>query len=137
MPATWSRAKPSCCARWAFRSTSRAATGAPSAPRTDCDPDFNRGDAVMPAAQSTESNPAAATPSASERLVDQLANRIGGLGVELADVAGNLQELAGRVSCQSHRFGQFQKTPETMVSANHGIPDASQAGQSATTSSAG
>jgi len=64
---------------------------------------------------------AATTPSASERLVDQLANRIGGLGVELADVAGNLQEVAGRVSGQSDRFGHLQKTAETMVSANHGI----------------
>jgi methyl-accepting chemotaxis protein len=33
----------------------------------------------------------AAPPSDRERLVDQLANQIGGLGVELADVAGNLQ----------------------------------------------
>ena len=56
-----------------------------------------------------------ATASASERLVDQLANRIGGLGVELADVAGNLQEVAGRVSGQSDRFGHLQKTAETMV----------------------
>src|SRR5258707_12387707 len=69
----------------------------------------------------------AATPSASERLVDQLANRIGGLGVELADVAGNLQEVAGRVSGQSDLFGHLQKTAETMVSANHGIAGASQA----------
>ena len=29
-----------------------------------------------------------------ERLIDQLANRIGGLGVELADIAGNVQEVA-------------------------------------------
>jgi methyl-accepting chemotaxis protein len=76
----------------------------------------------------------AAVPSDSERLVDQLANRIGGLGVELADVAGNLQEVAGRVSNQSERFGHLQKTAETMVSANHDIASASQAVQSATTS---
>ena len=91
----------------------------------------------MPAAQSTEPNPAGATPSASERLVDQLANRIGGLGVELADVAGNLQEVAGRVSGQSDRFGHLQKTAETMVSANHGIADASQAVQTAATAAVG
>jgi methyl-accepting chemotaxis protein len=75
---------------------------------------------------------AAAVPSDSERLVDQLANRIGGLGVELADVAGNLQEVAGRVASQSDRFGNLQKTAETMVSANHNIATASQAVQSAT-----
>jgi len=75
----------------------------------------------------------AATPSPSERLVDQLANRIGTLGVELADVAGNLQEVAGRVSSQADRFGHLQKTAETMVSANHGIANASGAVQSAAT----
>src|SRR6202166_2192704 len=80
---------------------------------------------------------AATVPSDSERLVDQLSNRIGGLGVELADVAGNLQEVAGRVSTKADRFGQLQKTAETMVSANHGIADASQAVQSATSAAVG
>src|SRR3984893_17045656 len=75
----------------------------------------------------------AGVPSDSERLVDQLANRIGTLGVELADVAGNLQEVAGRVSSQADRFGHLQKTAETMVSANHGIANASGAVQSAAT----
>jgi len=78
-----------------------------------------------------ESGPAA--PSDVEGLVDRLANRIGGLGVELADVAGNLQEVAGRVSIQSERFGHLQQTAETMVSANHDIAGASKAVQTATT----
>jgi methyl-accepting chemotaxis protein len=82
-------------------------------------------------------NQHAATTSASETLVDQLANRIGGLGVELADVAGNLREVAVRVSGQSDRFGQLQQTAETMVSANHGIATASQAVQSAATAAVG
>ncbi|MGB6398520.1 MAG: methyl-accepting chemotaxis protein [Bradyrhizobium sp.] len=80
---------------------------------------------------------AAAVPSASERLVDQLANKIGGLGVELADIAGNVQEVANRVSTQSERFGHLQKTAETMVSANHNIANASQAVQTATTAAVG
>jgi methyl-accepting chemotaxis protein len=80
---------------------------------------------------------AAAVPSASERLVDQLANRIGGLGVELADVAGNVQEVANRVSTQSERFGHLQKTAKTMVCANHDIANASQAVQTATTAAVG
>jgi methyl-accepting chemotaxis protein len=70
--------------------------------------------------------------SDSERLVDQLANRIGGLGVELADVAGNVQEVASRFADQSKRFGHLQQTAKTMVSANHDIANASQAVQSAT-----
>jgi methyl-accepting chemotaxis protein len=80
---------------------------------------------------------AAAIPSESERLVDQLANRLGSLGVELADVTGNLQEVAGRVSHQSERFGHLQQTAETMVSANHDIASASRAVQSATTAAVG
>ena len=71
--------------------------------------------------------------SASDRLVDQLADRIGGLGVELADVAGNVQDVANRVSGQSDRFGHLQQTAEKMVSANHDIAGASQAVLTATT----
>jgi methyl-accepting chemotaxis protein len=87
----------------------------------------------MSVAQLAPLERAGTTPSPSERLVDQLANRIGTLGVELADVAGNLQEVAGRVSSQADRFGNLQKTAETMVSANHDIASASGAVQSATT----
>src|SRR6202046_2538473 len=89
---------------------------------------------IVPAAPA---DGAAAMPSNSERLVDQLANRIGGLGVELADVAGNLQEVAGRVSSQADRFGHLQKTAETMVSANHDIATASGAVQTATSAAIG
>jgi methyl-accepting chemotaxis protein len=75
--------------------------------------------------------------SASERLVEQLSNRIGGLGVELADVASNVQEVANRVSTQSQHFAHLQKTAETMVSANHDIADASRAVQSASSEAVG
>ena len=88
----------------------------------------------MAAAQALELPRVAAVPSDTARLVDQLANRIGGLGVELADVAGNLREVAGRVVEQSDRFGHLQSTAQTMVSANHDIATASQAVQSATNS---
>ena len=91
----------------------------------------------MPVAEPAMLEAAAAPPSASERLVDHLASRIGGLGVELADVAGNLQEVAARVSGQSERFGHLQKTAETMVSANHNIATASRAVQSATSAAVG
>src|SRR5450432_4871157 len=73
----------------------------------------------------------------SERLVDQLANRIGSLGVELADVAGNLQEVAGRVSGQSERFGHLQTCALPIFSANHNIATASRAVQSATSAAVG
>ena len=91
----------------------------------------------MSVAQAIRQTGAGAAPSESERLVDQLANKIGGLGVELADVAGNLREVAGRVSIQADRFGHLQKTAETMVSANHDIASASQAVQTATSAAVG
>jgi methyl-accepting chemotaxis protein len=78
-----------------------------------------------------------APPSDRERLVDQLANQISGLGVELADVAGNLQEVAGRVATQSEKFGHLQKTAETMVATNRDIASASQAVQSAASRAVG
>jgi methyl-accepting chemotaxis protein len=83
-------------------------------------------------AQPAKSDSSVASPSSSERLVDQLSRRIGGLGVELADVAGNVQEVAQRVSSQSARFGHLQETAKNMVSANHDIAGASKAVQSAT-----
>jgi methyl-accepting chemotaxis protein len=79
----------------------------------------------------------AAAVSPAERLVDQLANKIGGLGVELADVAGNVQEVASRVSVQSERFGHLQATAKTMVTANHDIATASHSVQSATSAAVG
>ena len=91
----------------------------------------------MSIAQPVRLERVAAVASDSERLVDQLANRIGGLGVELADVAGNLEEVAGRVATQSERFGHLQQTAETMVSANRNIAGASRAVQSATSAAVG
>src|SRR4029453_4098670 len=67
-----------------------------------------------------------------ERLIDQLADRIGGLGVELADISGNVQEGASRVPNPSGRFHHLQKTAQTMVSANRDIANASQAVRSTT-----
>src|ERR1700733_4910393 len=79
----------------------------------------------------------AAGRSDHDRLVDQLAGRIGGLGGELADVAGNLKEVAGRGSTQEDRFNHWQKTAEAMVGANHDIATASRAVQTATSAAVG
>jgi methyl-accepting chemotaxis protein len=91
----------------------------------------------MSVAQPTKLDNVVAIRSEGERLVDQLADRIGGLGVELADVAGNLKEVADRVRSQSDRFGHLQNTAKTMVSANHDIATASRAVQSATSAAVG
>jgi methyl-accepting chemotaxis protein len=75
--------------------------------------------------------------SGAENLIEELASRIGGLGVELADVAGNVQEVASRVSHQSERLGHLQRTAQTMVAANHDIAVASEAVQTATSAAVG
>ncbi len=75
--------------------------------------------------------------SGAERLIDEISDRIGGLGVELADVAGNVQEVASRVSHQAERFVHLQTTAKTMVAANHDIASASQAVQSAASAAVG
>jgi methyl-accepting chemotaxis protein len=75
--------------------------------------------------------------SGAENLIEELATRIGGLGVELADVAGNVQEVAARVGHQSERLGHLQRTAKTMVAANHDIAVASEAVQSATSAAVG
>lgn len=67
----------------------------------------------------------------SEHLLDELGNRIGGLGVELADVRGNLHDVADRVSRQSEQFGQLQHTASTMVRSNRDIDSAARAVQTA------
>jgi methyl-accepting chemotaxis protein len=91
----------------------------------------------MSVVQLTRQLDVAPGPTDAERLVDRLSDRIGGLGVELADVAGNVQEVAGRMVLQSERFGHLQKTAETMVSANHGIAGASQAVHAAASAAVG
>jgi methyl-accepting chemotaxis protein len=86
----------------------------------------------MSFAQAAKFEAVTAAISPAERLVDQLADKIGGLGVELADVAGNVQEVASRVAVQSERFGHLQASAKTMVAANHDIAGASHSVQTAT-----
>ncbi|MGP8119884.1 MAG: methyl-accepting chemotaxis protein [Xanthobacteraceae bacterium] len=87
------------------------------------------------------SNPQVATLSASpaiapesDGLLDRLSDGIGALGVELADVLGNLHDVADRVGRQSAQFGQLKSAADTMVSANKEIDHAARAVQSATSS---
>lgn len=64
------------------------------------------------------------------RLIAELGNRIGALGVEVADISGNLQEVAGRVGQQANQFKILQGTAETMAAANRAIDGAARAAQS-------
>jgi methyl-accepting chemotaxis protein len=75
----------------------------------------------------TRSNAAGGT----EWLVGELATRIDTLGVEVADIAGNLDEVTTRFAEQAARFEELQGTVETMVGGNREIDRAARATQSA------
>jgi methyl-accepting chemotaxis protein len=64
-------------------------------------------------------------------LIAELASRIGNLGVEVADIAGHLDEVTSRASQQSTQFKQLQVGAETMVAGNREIDRAARETQSA------
>jgi methyl-accepting chemotaxis protein len=70
----------------------------------------------------------------STALLDDLSNGIGQLGVELADVLGNLHYVADRVSRQSAQFGHLTEAATSMVEANRSIDESARAVQTATSS---
>jgi methyl-accepting chemotaxis protein len=55
------------------------------------------------------------------RLVNELASRIGTLGVEVADIAGNLEEVTARAGQQAAQFKELQSAAETMGAGNREI----------------
>jgi methyl-accepting chemotaxis protein len=66
-----------------------------------------------------------------EWLIGEIASRIDTLGVEVADIAGNLDEVTTRFAEQAARFEELQGTVETMVGGNREIDRAARATQSA------
>jgi methyl-accepting chemotaxis protein len=72
--------------------------------------------------------------SDSERIVQELANRLDTLGVEVADIAGNLDEVTSRVVEQAAQFEELHGTVETMVAGNREIDRAARSTQSAASS---
>ena len=65
------------------------------------------------------------------RLVNDIAARVGSLGVEVADVAGNLEDLAARVSGQAAQFEELHQATEAMVAGNRDIDHAAHEAQQA------
>jgi methyl-accepting chemotaxis protein len=80
---------------------------------------------------STTAQAAAGRTIDSERVVQELANRLDSLGVELADIAGNLDDVTNRVSEQAAQFEELHGTVETMVAGNREIDRAVRSTQSA------
>src|SRR3954453_18865266 len=66
-----------------------------------------------------------------DRLITEIADRIGSLGVEMADIAGNVEDVAGRVTAQAKKFKALDKTAKGRVANNHEIDRAAKAAQSA------
>ena len=67
-------------------------------------------------------------------LIVELASRIGNLGVEVADIAGHLDEVTTRASQQAAQFKHLQAATETMVAGNREIDRAARETQTAASS---
>jgi methyl-accepting chemotaxis protein len=67
----------------------------------------------------------------SDHLIQELATRVGSLGVEVADIAGHLEDLSTRVSGQAAQFEELNQATETMVSGNREIDRAARDAQRA------
>ena len=81
---------------------------------------------VAPAAEEAQS-----ADSLERRVIAEIANRIGTLGVETADIAGNLDEISGRAGRQAEQFKALQSTAKTMVETNRELDKSARAAQTA------
>jgi methyl-accepting chemotaxis protein len=68
-----------------------------------------------------------------DRLVADMAKQVSNLGVEVADITGNLDEVTSRVAEQAERFKTLRGTAETMVTSNSDIDAAGRSAQVAAT----
>ena len=75
--------------------------------------------------------PAEVSARSEDALIRELATRVGSLGVEVADVAGHLEDLSTRVSAQAAQFEELHQSTENMVSANRDIDRAAHEAQRA------
>ncbi len=87
------------------------------------------GDALMtgqrpnssPAPVESPTAPVASKDIDKDRLITEIADRIGTLGVEMADIAGNVEDVTGRVTDQAQKFKALDGTAKAMVATNHEI----------------
>jgi methyl-accepting chemotaxis protein len=78
-----------------------------------------------------------AARSDSDRLIGELASPLGSLGVEVADIAGHLEDLALRVSGQAAQFEELHQATESMVAGNREIDRAAREAQRAASTAGG
>ena len=66
----------------------------------------------------------------SARLIAELGTRIGSLGVEVADIAGNLEDVTTRISHQAAQCEELEQSAQTMAAGNREIDRAAREGVS-------
>lgn len=69
----------------------------------------------------------------SARLIAELGTRIGSLGVEVADIAGNLEDVTTRISHQAAQCEELEQSAQTMAAGNREIDRAAREAQGAAT----
>ena len=62
-------------------------------------------------------------------LIAEMAGRVGNLGVELADISGNLDQVTERVGHQADQFKELRQLSKRMVSGNRDIDAGARAAQ--------
>ncbi len=91
---------------------------------------------VMPGSAGVTNAPGEADPN-SRLLISELSTRLGSLGVELADVVGNLEVVANGVSNQAAQFKDLEHAVATMVAGNREIDRAAKETQRAASAAGG
>ncbi|HYM31765.1 MAG TPA: methyl-accepting chemotaxis protein [Candidatus Cybelea sp.] len=85
----------------------------------------------MSTAETARAVPPSDAASDAARLIAELSDRIGSLGVEVADVAGHLRQIAGRATEQSESVKSLSRAANAMLVSNRAIDAASRQTQTA------
>jgi methyl-accepting chemotaxis protein len=91
---------------------------------------------AIPLGSASSSSPGP-TAGSEGQLVAELASRLGSLGFEVADIAGNLYDVTARVSAQADQFKKLQRSAEAMVAGNRAIDEAARGAQGAAQAAGG
>jgi methyl-accepting chemotaxis protein len=84
---------------------------------------------VMPIGKSAPSS--GPQGGAEDGFIAELAKRLGSFGFEVADIAGNLDDVTARVTRQADHFRELKHAAETMLTGNRSIDTAARSAQAA------
>jgi methyl-accepting chemotaxis protein len=80
------------------------------------------------AAESSPGSPTAQSTDG-QRVIAELSTRLGTLGVEVADIAGHLEDITARISNQAERFQELEEAAHVMSAGNREIDDTAREAQ--------